>query len=272
MDERSEGVEDPDLDVPALEADRVGHRVAVDAGRGDRGVDEPDVDVGQAGLPGDRPLGLAQGLLLDAVDQLLELGLGDRLVGPLALLAVGRGEALDQLAGDADDDLGRPEAGHLLGLLEGDRAVVDDGGDVGHGARLHVGQALALAADAAHGADARRIDLEDERLGELRADVEGRAGGQGGLVVAVPEPPQERHPPPPPGRPGRPAHEPRRGPRPARPGAFPCPGPSPGDRRPCRRTGRPPAGRGCRRPARARPGRATRSRRSAARRHPGRGR
>ena len=64
--------------------------------------------------------------------------LGDRLVGLLALLAVGRREALDQLAGDADDDLARPEAGHLLGLLERDRAVVDDGGDVGDGARLHV--------------------------------------------------------------------------------------------------------------------------------------
>ena len=59
----------------------------------------------QAGLPGDRPLGLAERLALDAVDELLELGLGDRLVGLLALLAVGRREALDELAGDADDDL-----------------------------------------------------------------------------------------------------------------------------------------------------------------------
>ena len=77
-------------------------------------------------------------LALDDVDELLELGLGDRLVRLLALLAVGRREALDELAGDPDDDLGRPEAGHLLGLLERDRAVVDDGGDVGHRARLHV--------------------------------------------------------------------------------------------------------------------------------------
>ena len=94
--------------------------------------------MGQAGLPGDRPLGLAQRLALDVVDELLELVLGDRLVGLLAFLAVGRREALDELAGDADDDLARPEAGHLLGLLEGDRAVVDDGRDVGDGARLHV--------------------------------------------------------------------------------------------------------------------------------------
>ena len=73
VDERRERVEDADLDVAALEADRVGQRVAVDRGAGDRGVDEPDVDVGQAGLPGDRPLGLVERLALDAVDELLEL-------------------------------------------------------------------------------------------------------------------------------------------------------------------------------------------------------
>ena len=80
VDERREGVEDPDLDVAALEPDRVGQRVAVDRGAGDRRVDEPDVDVRQAGLPDDRPLRLAQRLALDVVDELLELGLGDRLV------------------------------------------------------------------------------------------------------------------------------------------------------------------------------------------------
>ena len=149
MDERRERIEDADLDVAALEADRVGQRVAVDRGAGDRGVDQPDVDVRQPGLPGDRALGLVERLALDDVDELLELGLGDRLVGPLALLAVGRREALDQLAGDADDDLGRAKAGHLLGFLERDGAVVDDGRDVGDGPRLHVRQALALAADAA---------------------------------------------------------------------------------------------------------------------------
>ena len=88
VDQRGERVEDPDLDVAALEADRVGERVAVDRGAGDGGVDEPDVDVGQPGLPGDRPLRLVERLALDGVDELLELGLGDRLVGLLALLAV----------------------------------------------------------------------------------------------------------------------------------------------------------------------------------------
>ena len=73
MDQRGERVEDPDLHVAALEADRVGQRIAVDRGADDRRVDEPDVDVRQAGLPGDRALGLAERLPLDRVDQLLEL-------------------------------------------------------------------------------------------------------------------------------------------------------------------------------------------------------
>ena len=89
VDERRERVEDADLDVAALEADRVGQRVAVDRGAGHRRVDEPDVDVRQPGLPGDRALGLAERLALDDVDELLELGLGDRLVRLLALLACG---------------------------------------------------------------------------------------------------------------------------------------------------------------------------------------
>ena len=51
VDQRRERVEDPDLDVAALEPDRVRQRVAVDRGAGDRGVDEPDVDVRQARSP-----------------------------------------------------------------------------------------------------------------------------------------------------------------------------------------------------------------------------
>ena len=152
-------------------------RVAVDRGADDRAVDEPHVDLRQAGLPGDRALGLVERLALDGVDELHELGVADRLLGLLALLGERRREALDELAGDADDDLGRPEAGHLLGLLERDRAVVDDRGDVGDRARLHVAQALALAADAPDRPVAVLVDLEHERLGELGADVERRAGG-----------------------------------------------------------------------------------------------
>src|SRR4029079_19325133 len=109
MNERREGVEDPDLDVAALEADRAPQRVAVDRRGDDRRVDEPDIDVRQAGLPRDRPLGLAERLALDRVDQLLELRLRDRLVRAPALVVVRGREALDELARDPDDDLARAE-------------------------------------------------------------------------------------------------------------------------------------------------------------------
>ena len=106
---------------------------------------------------------------------------------------MGGGEALDQLTGDPDDDLRRAEAGHLLGFLERDRTVVDDGRDVGHGPRLHVRQALALAPDATDRAVAVRVDVEDQRLGELGADVQRRARGEGLVAVALPDPTPERH-------------------------------------------------------------------------------
>ena len=77
VDQRRERVEDADAHVAALEADRVGDRVAVDGGAGHGGVDEPDVDVRQAGLPGDGPLGLVHRLALDAVDELLQLRVAD---------------------------------------------------------------------------------------------------------------------------------------------------------------------------------------------------
>ena len=103
--QRRIGVEDRDAQVPALEADRVGDGVAVDAGCRDAGVDEAHVDVGQARLPGDGALGLGRGVGLDLLEQPLQLGVRDRAVGSLALDAARGGEALDQLAGDADDDL-----------------------------------------------------------------------------------------------------------------------------------------------------------------------
>ncbi len=178
VNERRKGVEDADLDVAALEPDRVGDRIAVDLGAGDRSMNQPHVHLRQPCFPGDRPLGLAQGIMLDAVDQLLQL---DRpLSGRRGACVRGmrRGEAFDQLSGDPDDALRRPEAGHLLGLLERGRAVVDDRVDVRHRAGLHVGEALALAADAPHGAEPGLVDVEDERLYELGADVQRRAGSQ----------------------------------------------------------------------------------------------
>ncbi len=193
MHERGERIEDPDLHVTTLKPDGVRKRVAVDRGPDDGGVDEADVDVWEAGLPGDRAFGFPESFALDEVNELLELGLADRLVRLLALLAVGRGEALDQLAGDPDDDLARPEAGHLLGLLEGDRAVVDDRGDVRDGAGLHVAEALALPSDAANRPVAVIADLEDEGLGELGPDVECRADGERLTAVPLEDLPPEGH-------------------------------------------------------------------------------
>ena len=193
VNERRERVEDPDLDVAALEADGIGQRVAVDRGAGHRRMDEPDIDLRQTRLPGDRALCLHQRLALDGIDESLELGLGDRLVGLLALLAVGGREALYQLPGDPDDDLGRAEAGHLLGFLEGHRAVIDHRGDVGDRPGLHVGKALPLPTHAPDRAMTVGIDIEDERFRELRSDVEGSTGRESRSGVALPDAPPERH-------------------------------------------------------------------------------
>src|SRR5204862_6907947 len=111
----------------------------------------------------------------------------------LALVGVVGREALDELAGDPDDDLARPETGHLLGFLERDRAVVDDRRDVDDRPRRHVAQALALPTDTANRAVTVLPDLEDEGLRELRADVERGAGGERLEFVALPEPPEGGH-------------------------------------------------------------------------------
>src|SRR5438093_9226967 len=156
-------------------------------------MDQAHVDALQAGLPGDRTLRLAHRLALHALDELAQLRLRDGQVGLQPLLVDDGREALHELAGNADHDLLRPEAGHLLGLLEGDRAVVDHGRDVGHRARLHVREPLALPTDALDGA-AAVLDLEHERLGELGANVEGAAGGEGPApLLPGPEASQDGH-------------------------------------------------------------------------------
>ena len=85
------------------------------------------------------------------------------------------------------------------------------------------------------------VDLEDERLGELGADVEGRAGGERRDVVALPDAAPEGHLARPRAPSGRSASalervERRQSPR----AACPCPGPSRAARRPCRRSPRRP--------------------------------
>ena len=232
MDQRRERVEDPDLDVAALEADRVRQRVAVDRGPGDGRVHEPDVDVRQPGLPGDRPLGLAEGLALDAVDQLLELGLDDRLVGPLPLLLwVVVKPFTSSPAMPITTWLGS-KPGHLLGLLERDRAVVDDRRDVGDGARLHVRQALAFATDAAHRARAPSSSIS--KTSALANSVPTSSAVQAARLGSPSRCQMRRQKAtqPPVAPFVRTAREWPRGPPPAPRGALPFPGPSPAGRRP----------------------------------------
>src|SRR6185436_16803708 len=54
-------------------------------------------------------------------------------------------------------------------------------------------QALAFATDAAYRPVPGLVDLEDQRLGELGPDVEGRARGKAGLAIALPDAEPEGH-------------------------------------------------------------------------------
>ena len=81
-------------------------------------------------------------------------------------------------------------------------------------------QALALAADAADRPVPVVVDLEDERLGELRADIERRAGGQRLVVVALPDAAPEGHQPDPFVGPTRRGDRLERGRQPVAPGAL----------------------------------------------------
>ncbi len=193
MHQRRERVEDADLHVPAAESDGVGDGVAVDLRARYRGVDEPDVDLRQARLPRDRPFGLAKSLLLDSVDQLLELLIGDGAVRTFPFLRMGGREALDEFAGDADHALRGPEARHLLGFLQRHGAVVHNRVDVRDGAGLHVRETLALATRTPNGTQAVRIDVEDQSLDELGPDIQCRAGGEVGFILAAPDLAPKRH-------------------------------------------------------------------------------
>jgi hypothetical protein len=65
MDERREGIEHADAHMAAMKADRIRDRVAIDGGAGHSGVDESDVNLGQARFPRHGSLRLAQRVLLD---------------------------------------------------------------------------------------------------------------------------------------------------------------------------------------------------------------
>ena len=174
--QRREGVEDGDVHNVALEVDRVAHRVAVDAHRGDGAVHQLDVDLGDAELVRH----LAHRLLERAPLHGLQRGGEVRLGDPRLRLRAGHGhrgaEAAHLLAGDAHDRLAGDHLAHVLGLGEGAVAVVDHRLDVGDRAALHVGELLADA----RGADDDALvvlALDHQRLDELGADVEHRVMG-----------------------------------------------------------------------------------------------
>ncbi|MEJ7660500.1 MAG: hypothetical protein WKG07_13250 [Hymenobacter sp.] len=166
-----EGVEDTDRDVLALEADRVGNPVAVDAHVDDRGVDQFDVDFGVAGFPSQLLADLVEGLPLHFVDDVLKLRQVNLGVGARAFVVDGGGSPFDQLPGDAHHHLLRHYPSLLLSTLKRGLAVFDHAADVGNGAVLHIAQALALPAVAAHDR-LGPVDFANQRLDELGADVQ----------------------------------------------------------------------------------------------------
>jgi hypothetical protein len=68
-------------------------------------MDQADIHALEPGLPRHRALGLAHRLVLDAFDELPELGLRDGRIGARSLLVEHGREALHELARDPDDDV-----------------------------------------------------------------------------------------------------------------------------------------------------------------------
>ena len=193
MDERREGVEDADAHVAALEADGVGDRVAVDGGARDRGVDQAHVDAGQTGLPGDGPLGLQERLALDALDELVQLLLRDGRVRLLALLAVAGGEALHQLARDADDDLRRVDARRAPSASRSAERQFSTTPLMSVTVAACMWPSPCRVRPGARDDALAVLDPEHERLDILGADVQ-RRGHRGPLaVLAAPDPTQDGH-------------------------------------------------------------------------------
>src|SRR5436305_5047642 len=126
MGQRRKGVEDGDHHRATLEAQRVDHCVPVDANAGDGGVDQLDVDVGNAELQAHRMSGLAERPLLHQLERLEQFDLVDLEVRVGARHRDRRAEALDLFAGNADHRLARNGVTHVLRLGHRLIAAVDD--------------------------------------------------------------------------------------------------------------------------------------------------
>ena len=169
--ERSERVEHRDLHDVSLEVHRIADRVPVDAHRGDRAVDQLDVDLLDAEVVGHLADRFPERSPLHRLQRRGEICLGDACLWLRPRHGHGRAEAAHLLAGDADDRLTGDGLAHVLGFGQRAVAVVDDRLEVGDRARLHVRLRLTDLADPEDDALVV-LPLDDQRLDELGADVE----------------------------------------------------------------------------------------------------
>src|SRR4029077_612605 len=124
---------------------------------------------------------LAQRAALDHLEHGRHLAAAHTRLRVLARVGDGRGKALDQLAGDADDDLAWDRARHVLGRLERAVARLDYRLEVRDRAAGHRRRPLRFAADPEHFA-VGAVAAHDQDLDEVCADVQH---GEVPVVVAA---------------------------------------------------------------------------------------
>src|SRR6266567_2986363 len=176
-----ERVEDGDLEVPACESHRVGDRIAVDPDVRDRGMDQAGFELAVAPFELEQMLRLAQRSPLDHLQHGRDLARPHAPLRVLAWIGDRRREALDELAGDADDDLAGHGLGHVLRGFQRSVAGLYDRLQVGDRTARHGGGRLRLPADAEH-LSVQPVTPHDQHLDEVGADVED---GEVAVVVAA---------------------------------------------------------------------------------------
>src|ERR1700683_46222 len=179
MNHGREGVEELDRNIFALEANGVGDTVAVALGVNDGVVHQLHLELLVAGFPRELLAGTLKGAVLNAVKDFAQLRHVNGTFRVGAAVAHDGGGAFYELAGDADHDVFGHHAGYAFGHFERGVAIFDHARDVGNGAALHVGEALALAAHADDFHVCRRTGggvkfyFTDQRLDEFGANIKG---------------------------------------------------------------------------------------------------
>jgi hypothetical protein len=131
-----------DDNIFALEADRVGDRVAVNLDTDKGAIHQPDINFLATQLPGKLLLGLGLGAFLDKHDNFFHFSDIERLCRIFAGNPDGGGCPFHKFAGDPDNC--RPYADPRLAfsIIQCFIAVFDDSGDVCDGTGLHITEAL----------------------------------------------------------------------------------------------------------------------------------